>query len=177
MNQNFQERGFVTKIQRRIFCERHVNAPPRYLLWSCVLLSVLAVLMLGGCAADKMNREGQQLLDEGRYEEGLSKLQDASKADPDNMNYRIEMRRNREQIVNSLLAGATEARASDHRDVARANYQRILHLDPANKRAKGGLEELAMDERHDKLIAELQAQVQPAAMGAALSKNARDRGL
>ena len=32
-------------------------------------------------------------------------------------------------------------------------------------------------ERQDKLIAELQAQVRPAAMGAALSQDARDRGL
>jgi uncharacterized coiled-coil protein SlyX len=32
-------------------------------------------------------------------------------------------------------------------------------------------------ERHSRMIAELQAQVQPAAMSAALSKNARERGL
>lgn len=32
-------------------------------------------------------------------------------------------------------------------------------------------------ERHGKLIAELQAQVQPAAMSAALSKDTRERGL
>jgi uncharacterized coiled-coil protein SlyX len=32
-------------------------------------------------------------------------------------------------------------------------------------------------ERHRNLIAELQAQIQPGAMGAALAKDARDRGL
>jgi hypothetical protein len=32
-------------------------------------------------------------------------------------------------------------------------------------------------ERHGKLIAELQAQIQPGAMGAALAEDARDRGL
>ena len=32
-------------------------------------------------------------------------------------------------------------------------------------------------ERHAKLIAELQAEIQPAAMGAALAKDARNRGL
>jgi uncharacterized coiled-coil protein SlyX len=32
-------------------------------------------------------------------------------------------------------------------------------------------------QRHDKLIAELQAQIQPAAMGAALADDARHRGL
>jgi hypothetical protein len=32
-------------------------------------------------------------------------------------------------------------------------------------------------ERHEKLIAELQAQVQPGAMGASLAEDARNRGL
>ena len=32
-------------------------------------------------------------------------------------------------------------------------------------------------ERHDKAIAQLEAQTQPSAMGAALSKDARERGL
>lgn len=56
-----------------------------------------------------------------------------------------------------------------------ALQERVAHLE----RLVEGLQDSVHreSERHDKLIAELQAQVQPAAMGAALSKNARDRGL
>ena len=121
---------------------------------SHILLSLMVIAILGGCAAENMHREGIALVDEGRYEEGLQKLQEATKTEPDNMSYRIALRRNREQIVNRLLASATEARATERRDMAQANYQRILQIEPNNKRAKDGLDELAMDARHDKLIAD-----------------------
>ena len=52
---------------------------------------------------------------------------------------------------------------------------RIAHLE----RLVEGLQDSVHreSERHGKLIAELQAQVHPTAMSAALSKDARDRGL
>jgi len=57
----------------------------------------------------------------------------------------------------------------------RALEARIAHLE----RMVEGLQDSVHreSERHGKLIAELQAQIQPAAIGAALSKEARDRGL
>ena len=52
---------------------------------------------------------------------------------------------------------------------------RIVHLE----RVVEGLQDSVHreSERHRKLIAELQARVEPTAMSAALSKDARDRGL
>jgi len=52
---------------------------------------------------------------------------------------------------------------------------RVAHLE----RLVEGLQDSVHreSERQGKMISELQAQVQPAAMGAALSKDARDRGL
>lgn len=131
------------------------------------LLAFLVIGLLVGCAAEKMNREGLALIDEGRYEEGIGKLQEAVKAEPDNVSYRVALRRNREQTVNRLLAGATEARAADRRDVARSIYQRILKIDASNKRAAGGLDDLAMDERHDKMIADAEAQLKGGNLDAA----------
>jgi hypothetical protein len=52
---------------------------------------------------------------------------------------------------------------------------RIVHLE---KLVEGFQDSVHREtERQDRLIAELQAQVQPEAMGAALSKDARKRGL
>ena len=50
---------------------------------------------------------------------------------------------------------------------------RIAHLE----RLLEGLSVHRESERHSKLIAELQDQIQPGAMGAALAKDARSRGL
>lgn len=132
-----------------------------------MVLALLLIGLLGGCAAEKIHREGLALLDEGRYEEGLTKLQEAVKEDPDNTSYRIALRRNREQTENRLLLEATEARSAGNMDAARSIYQRILRLDPDHQRARNGLEELAMDERHDKIIAEADSQLKGGDLGAA----------
>jgi predicted secreted protein len=57
----------------------------------------------------------------------------------------------------------------------RALETRVEHLE----RMVEGLQDSVYREfeRHDKLIAELQAQIQPGAMGAALADDARSRGL
>ena len=57
----------------------------------------------------------------------------------------------------------------------RALEARVAHLE----RLVEGLQDSVHREsdRQAKLIAQIEAQIQPAAMGAALSKDARDRGL
>jgi hypothetical protein len=60
-------------------------------------------------------------------------------------------------------------------DRLQALETRVAHLE----RLVEGLQDSVHREsdRHDKLIAELQTQVQPGAMGAALAEDARNRGL
>ena len=139
-------------------------------LRSVVLLLLMASLLLG-CAAEKLSREGQLLIDEGRYEEGLARLQDAAKTDPDDISHRAAVPRNRERIAIRLLAQAASARAAGRGDEAQAIYERALKIDPDNRRAKDGLEALAMDQRHEKIIAEARESLKkmdPTAAGAAL---------
>jgi hypothetical protein len=60
-------------------------------------------------------------------------------------------------------------------DRLRAMEARIAHLE----RLVEGLQDSVYreSERHSKLIADLQAQIQPGAIGAALAEDARNRGL
>jgi uncharacterized coiled-coil DUF342 family protein len=73
----------------------------------------------------------------------------------------------------------TTARPDDHTDVTHDRLKtieaRIAHLE----RLLEGLQDSVHREsdRHEKQIAELQAQIQPGAMGAALAEDARNRGL
>jgi general secretion pathway protein D len=89
------------------------------------------------------------LLSEGRVEEGLAKLTEASRAAPDNPSYRTDLLRSREQTVNRLLGAASSERAAGRQPAAQVIYERILRIDPDNSRAQFGLETLAMDGRHD----------------------------
>jgi hypothetical protein len=80
--------------------------------------------------------------------------------------------------VRRLAAGGDrpDGRAGDPEpDRLQALEQRIAHLE----RLLEGLQDSVHreSERHSKLIAELQGQVQPGAMGAALAEDARNRGL
>lgn len=136
-----------------------------------IVLLLLAASLLLGCAAEKLGREGQLLIDEGRYEEGLARLQEAAKADPDGLSYRAALPRNRERIVVRLLAEAASARAAARSEEAQALYERVLRIDPGNPRAKDGLEALDMDQRHEKIIAEARESLRKMdtnAVGAAL---------
>ena len=133
---------------------RDVNERSSVLFGKGAALLLLTVCLLGGCAAEKLHREGQALLDQGRFEEGLAKLQEAAKAYPEDMSFRTALARNREKILTRLLAEAASARAADRREEAQAMYERILRIEPDNSRARDGLEALAMDKRHDKVVAE-----------------------
>ncbi len=117
-------------------------------------LLLLAVTLLGGCAGERLHREGMELLDQGRSEEGLAKLEAASKAEPGSLSYRTALMRNREMVVNRLLATANSERAAEHLDAAQAVYERILRIDPSSNAAKAGIESLAMDRRHGAMLAE-----------------------
>jgi uncharacterized coiled-coil protein SlyX len=74
-------------------------------------------------------------------------------------------------------AAKPSAAVADRADTARVNdlEARIAHLEQMVE----GLQDSVYreSERQRKLLAELRAQIQPAAMSAALSKDARDRGL
>ncbi|MEQ1668962.1 MAG: secretin N-terminal domain-containing protein, partial [Sulfuriferula sp.] len=117
-------------------------------------LFLLTAALLVGCAGQHLHHEGLALLKDGRNEAGLAKLAEASKVEPDNLTYRTALIRNREQIINRMLASANSERALAHFDAAQQIYDHILRIDPDSSLAKAGVASLAMDRRHIALIAE-----------------------
>ncbi|MDO9220077.1 MAG: cohesin domain-containing protein [Thiobacillus sp.] len=120
-------------------------------------IAALLVTLLAGCAGHQLHNDGLALLAQGRAEEGLAKLTEASRAAPDNVPYRADLVRNREQTVNRLLAAASGERAAGRVEAAQSIYERILRIDPGNSRAVLGMESLAMDSRHDAALEEAAA--------------------
>lgn len=118
------------------------------------VLLMLVASVIAGCAGQKQYHDGMALMDEGRVEEGLAKLEEAQKAAPENLSYRAAVQRNREQAVNRLLAAASSERAAGHPDAARADYERILRISPENTNAREGIASLERDGRHAALLEE-----------------------
>jgi general secretion pathway protein D len=118
------------------------------------LLFLLVLAVAAGCAGQKQYRDGMALMDEGRVEDGLAQLEQASKADPDNTSYHAALTRKREQAVNRLLAAANSERAAGHPDAAQAYYERVLGISPGNTSAREGIASLEMDSRHAVMVEE-----------------------
>ena len=95
----------------------------------------LLAALLTGCAGYELHEEGLSLLAQGRAEEGLSKLEAASSAAPDNLAYRADLLRSREQTVSRMLGAANSERAAGHQAAAQTLYEGILRIDPGNSLA------------------------------------------
>jgi general secretion pathway protein D len=115
---------------------------------------LVAVLLLSGCAGYRLHNDGMSLLQNGNTEEGLAKLEQAAKAEPDNLIYRADLARSRAQAVNRLMSNASGERAIGHVDAAKAIYDQVLKLDPDNNTAQAAITALSMEKRHDALLEE-----------------------
>lgn len=112
-----------------------------------VLCSTVVVL-LSGCAAERLQREGMQLIGSGKPEEGLHKLEEASALEPGNAAYRANLLRQKADTVAGLLEKADAARAAHRDQLARELYARILRIAPVDRGARAGLEALDREQRH-----------------------------
>ncbi len=112
------------------------------------LILAAAFAALGACAQNTLQREAFALLDTGDIEGGLGKLEEASRLQPANLEYRQTYFRQRDIALQRLAALAETARQQGQWETAEAVYKRLLGIDPANQRAKAGLEALGMERRH-----------------------------
>jgi general secretion pathway protein D len=121
---------------------------------------IAALMMLSSCATTNQTfTAGQQQLAEGKIEEGLKTLQRAMEEEPRNQEIRSYYFRQRDAIINQFLFRAEEARLANDWTTAEAHYRRVLALDPANGRARAGLDRVALDRRHRTLLGEAEAAI------------------
>lgn len=118
---------------------------------------LIATVIVSACAQNQVFREGLQLLAEDRIEEGLARLELASRESPNNTEYRSALFRQRALAVAQLLTQAETARANNDLVQAEAVYRRVLKIDTVNDRAKAGLEAIKAERRHRALVEEAEA--------------------
>jgi general secretion pathway protein D len=124
-------------------------------LRSSLLLAL--VLMLAACAPGReFVRTGQQMIDEGRLEEGLLQMEKGISLEPENRGYRMLLIRQRDTQVGVLLARADAQRNADKLEDAAALYRRVLGLDSNNTRALAGLQSVESQRRQQQRVDEAQ---------------------
>src|SRR5882672_901469 len=112
----------------------------------CVVL--LAAVLSSSCANTRVYHEGIDALDQGRYEEGLGKLEEAVRHDPRNIKYQADLKVRRDIAVATLYTEGDRARRAADFPAAEHAYGRALAIAPGNEGAKRGLENVAADRRH-----------------------------
>ena len=115
----------------------------------------IAIALLAGCAANPRT-EAIALFEQGREEEGMAKLAQAARQQPASADVRIEQLKREEAAIARLLAGAKSEQMAGRLDEARALYERVLVMQPAQLRAREGIEALAAERRHIELMGRAQ---------------------
>lgn len=119
-----------------------------------VVISMMFVLLVG-CATNNKTFEtkneafieGEQLIVNGEFEDGLQLLEQAALEEPDNKEIRAVLARQRENIHRLLVLDADHVRFSGDLENAEKMYHRILEVFPRHERAQAGLD-LVEQERH-----------------------------
>jgi general secretion pathway protein D len=122
--------------------------------WRRIAGLILILILVAGCAAERLHRDGLAAIESGEYESGVALLSQAAHSDPHNMTYRLDLEARREAAIQQLISLADTARSAHQLDVAAQDYKRVLSIDPNNDRAKRGLAGLAGDARHGDVIAQ-----------------------
>jgi general secretion pathway protein D len=101
--------------------------------------------------------EGRKLLEQGRTEEGIRRLERGVKANPDDTELRNYYARSRDLYLNQLLYEAEKARLLGRSDEALALLRRALLLSPGNARAQAGLEVARAEQSQRAALAQARA--------------------
>lgn len=135
------------------------------------ILSVLTLtLLVAGCAGQEAYRQGKQSLAEGNPEQALASLQQAVNEAPSNMQYRTQLSKAREDIINGILVNGEQLRAAARYDEAEAQFNRILRIESNNMRAVAGLEAVKLDRQHQTLLVEVRELIKAGKTQAAQEK-------
>jgi general secretion pathway protein D len=105
-----------------------------------------------GCATNKTFDDGKRLIAEGKVDTGLASLEKAAREDPDNLEIRTVLARQREAVAARLQFDADNARSSGDLAAAEQGYRHVLGINPRHERAQAGLAALEMDRRHFTLM-------------------------
>ncbi len=123
-------------------------------------IAVIAVLvLLAGCAQQRIRDSAQAQLRAGDYEQALRELEQGLKEHPDSAVLRAGMAEARSDAMTRLVAEASRAQAEGRFDLAEKTLGRAQALQPGNARVEALRAELAAARRQREALAEAEALV------------------
>jgi general secretion pathway protein D len=137
---------------------------------SCRGTAFALCVLLAACNTIPAVDDGKKLIAEGRTEEGLAKLQQAARDNPNNAQALSTYVGAREAYVIELVRQADAARLFGDLTSAEVLYQQALRIDPESVIARSGLQTLERDRRGAAAAAEAEAALKSGRLADAESK-------
>ncbi len=135
-----------------------------------LILSLLASVALLGCAGPEKLKQGPEMIEAGHEEQGLARLEEALKSNPNDTELRNYYLRHRAVAVQRYLQAGDNARASGNIDAAEVAYQRAQRFDPENANAQAGLDAVERERASLGTVREAQEALKKGNQDAALAK-------
>ena len=135
-----------------------------------ILLAASTALALTACMTNESFRQGREMVENGNVDEGMARIEQAMKDNPNDAEIRNFYLRNRSVAVQRYLSAGDNARGAGALDQAEAAYISAQKLEPDNARAKEGLEQVKKDRASLARIAEAQAALKSGNEGVAYDK-------
>ena len=114
---------------------------------------LMMALLSSACTGARLHHDGLDAVDNGRYEEGLVKLEQATRENPRNLEYRLALKSRHDEAVLKLLGEGDRARGAGKPEEAERSYHRVLVIEAGNDRAQRGLDGTTADRRHNLMVA------------------------
>ena len=109
---------------------------------------VVIATILTACASPVIE-ESNELIETGRWQEGLARLERGMNENPGDPEMRIQYHRRRERTLHRVLDGADSELAGGRPAVAEQIYRDVLAVDATHARALAGLHSIEMASRHE----------------------------
>jgi len=116
-----------------------------------------AFIFLAACATHDKFQENRAFIEAGNIEEGLTRIEQQVKENPNDVELRNYYLRHRTVAVQSWLGIGDNALLAGQFDVADENYRRALRFDESNARAYQGVQAVEAARRHKTALAEADA--------------------
>jgi hypothetical protein len=115
---------------------------------------LIAFVLLAACATHDRFQENRGLIEAGNIDEGLARIAEQVKENPNDVELRNYYLRHRAVAVQNWLAMGENALGAGQFDVAEESFGRALRYDESNARAYAGVQAVEMARRHQVAFAE-----------------------
>jgi general secretion pathway protein D len=133
------------------------------------LFVAILLILAAGCAAQTALVEGRKLIEQGRTEDGIHRLEQGVKANPEDTELRNYYVRTRDLYVNQLLYEGDKARMLGRSEEALAAFRRAQEFSTGNPRAQAGMEAARAEQKQRAEVEQAQALFEGGAVAEALA--------